>query len=200
MYEFNHITSSPRYPQSNGFAEHTVQTVKNILKKAKQDCKDPYLALLDLRNTPIEGLDSPVQLLMGRRTRTLLPTKPSLLMPATAGQQVRRKLESSQFKQKQHYDRTAKSLTPLSQGDSVRMKTEVNTWKAAIVKKCLNEPRSYIMISNHKEYRRNRRDLRKTKEILPDISVEDNLGIDTSRFTSSGSTDNGNFKCKYFSS
>jgi len=43
QWEFEHITSSSRYPQSNGQAERFVQTVKNCLKKAD----DIYLALLD---------------------------------------------------------------------------------------------------------------------------------------------------------
>ena len=33
------------------------------IKKAKKSGSDPYLALLELRNTPLDGLGSPVQLL-----------------------------------------------------------------------------------------------------------------------------------------
>jgi len=33
-------------------AEKAVQTAKRLMKKAKQDGNDPYLALLKYRNTP----------------------------------------------------------------------------------------------------------------------------------------------------
>lgn len=66
-WDFEHITSSPHYARSNGKIEKAVNTAKPILKKAKFNDKDPYLALLDWRNTPTEDLDSsPVQNLMGR--------------------------------------------------------------------------------------------------------------------------------------
>ena len=55
-YGFEHITSSPRYSQSMGFIEKCVQICKNILKKAKKSNSDPYLAILEYRNTPIEGI------------------------------------------------------------------------------------------------------------------------------------------------
>ena len=38
-FQFKHVTSSPHYPASNGQAERTVQTIKNLLKKAD----DPFL-------------------------------------------------------------------------------------------------------------------------------------------------------------
>ena len=50
---FEHITSSPRYPQSNGKAENSVKVCKALLKKARADKQDPLLALLDWRKHPI---------------------------------------------------------------------------------------------------------------------------------------------------
>lgn len=52
-WEFKHITSSPYYPQSNGLAEKTVQTAKALTDKAHVDKKDPYLCLLEYRNTSV---------------------------------------------------------------------------------------------------------------------------------------------------
>ena len=48
-----HETSSPHYPQSNGFAEAYVKSVKNALQHAKYSSANPQLALLALWVTPI---------------------------------------------------------------------------------------------------------------------------------------------------
>ena len=63
-------------------AERNIQTVKQMLKKAIKNGDDPYLSLLEFRNTPIdENLGSPCQLLMNRRTKTLIPISDELLKP-----------------------------------------------------------------------------------------------------------------------
>ena len=77
-----HVTSSLKYPQSNGKAEQAVKMAKRLLKRAWKFQSDPYLSLLDFRNTPTQGMNtSPAQRLMSRRTTTLLPTKESHLAP-----------------------------------------------------------------------------------------------------------------------
>ena len=81
-WDFEHLTSSPGNSKANGKAESEVKTAKRMLKKSIRAGTDPYLAVLDYRNTPTQGMTtSPAQLLMSRRTKTLLPTTQSLLLP-----------------------------------------------------------------------------------------------------------------------
>ena len=79
-FDFEHVKSSPYRSCSNGKAEAAVNDAKSILKKSP----DVYLALLNIRNTPPHGHSfSPVQRLMGRRTRSM-PLSEELLHPETA--------------------------------------------------------------------------------------------------------------------
>ena len=52
---FQHITSSPHYPQSNGKAENAVKTVKRLFTKCRESGQSEFLALLDWRNTRTKG-------------------------------------------------------------------------------------------------------------------------------------------------
>ena len=106
-WEFNHVTSSPGHSQSNSMAESAVTSVKKLIKKANKDGTDPWLAILDHRNTPSEGMkSSPAQGLMSRRTGTLLPTSEKLLKPQLA-EGVQEEQTKRRTKQAFYYNRNA---------------------------------------------------------------------------------------------
>lgn len=173
-YGFRHDTSSPTYPQSNGMAERTVQTLKNILKKVAQTGQDPHLAVLEWRNTPIGNIGTPTQLLMGRRTKTTLPSAPVLLKPQKLPENTTERLLEKHENQAQYYNRSTKPLPLLKPGEVVRMRTQ-DGWTPAQVKCHAGKPRSYVVKKHGRDYRRNRRDLMRTKEsvlpVPPDIEA-----------------------------
>lgn len=81
-WEFDHLPSSPGNSNAKGKAESGVKTAKRLLRKSISAGMDPYLAFLDCRNTPTQAMTtSPAQRLMGRRTKTLIPTTQNFLMP-----------------------------------------------------------------------------------------------------------------------
>lgn len=163
-WKFKHITSSPGFPQSNGQSERAIQSVKNLLKKARESQGDPYIALLEYRNAPLDGVKlSPAQLLMGRRLKTKLPTSAQLLQPELH-KDIRSKLKKRQEKQKHYYDRGAKNLPGLDQGEAVRVRVGT-TWQPAVVQSDHNLPRSYVVRTPQGSvFRKNRRHLLKCKE------------------------------------
>ncbi|XP_061170331.1 uncharacterized protein K02A2.6-like [Saccostrea echinata] len=169
LWEFKHITSSPKYPQSNGRAEQAVKMAKRLMKRAVKSNSDPYLALLDFRNTPTQGMGtSPAQRLMSRRTKTLLPTKQSLLVPEVPDlKEQGRKLVRLKERQAHYYNHGAKDLKPLKIQDLVRIAPpdgigQSREWKKGVVTKVLPN-RSYEVQSDGQHYRSNRRHLRPSK-------------------------------------
>ena len=120
---FQHITSSPHYSQSNGKAENAVKTVKRLFTKCKESGQSEFLALLDWRNTPTEGVGtSPAQRLMGRRCKTLLPIASTLLQPRYSTDEESRAIMGKKERQRYYYNKHTKPLQPILQGETVRMK------------------------------------------------------------------------------
>ena len=165
---FELTTCSPRFPQSNGRSEKAVQILKRILKKSK----DPYIALLEYRNTPITGMSySPAQLLMSRTTRTKLPISTKLLMPSVPTG-VKEELQACQDTQAKYYNRGAKPLLPLIPNEGVRV-YDKKQWIPATVKQEAGTPRSYIVqTETGQKLRRNRRHILKTNEPPPGTITE----------------------------
>jgi transposase InsO family protein len=122
-YGFEHITSSPRYPQSNRLAERAVETVKHMLTKSE----DPYLALLAYRTTPLGNGYSLSELLMGRRLQSTLPIVSDELKPRQANNELLGQKERD-YKQRQklNYDRChrATNLEKLEPNDNVYVKDQ----------------------------------------------------------------------------
>ena len=184
-WEIQHITSSPSYPKANGLAERQVQTVKNILQKAKDSNQDPYLALLEARNTPVDNFASPAQLVSGRQYRSIIPVNPKNLMinPFRRDNFEEHRCKA-QNNQARYYNTHTKELEKLERGERVRILKD-NRWRPAVVIKECQEPRSYeVEMENGRSYRRNRSHLMKTskgnhedKITIPDDDDDDNSGL-----------------------
>ncbi|XP_044181048.1 uncharacterized protein LOC122962214 [Acropora millepora] len=147
-WQFEHYTSSPYHSQSNGMVEAAVKTAKTLQKKASEAHRDQWLSFLDYRNTPTEGMDSsPVQRLMSKRTKTLLPVAQHLLEPEIQSD-VERKLTKKRRKAKKYFDRGYKELPELEIGQPIRlMPSTMDTsrkWRRGV---CIKKvaPRSYLV-------------------------------------------------------
>ena len=164
-WDFEHSTSSPKYPQSNGLAEKTVQTAKKILTKAKEDGKNPLLALLEYRCTPVDGLRSPAEILYGRQLRSILPSANHHLQQNLPNMpQIVKRRQVMQARQKEYYDRSARPLNPLQVEDQVHLQMN-NKWQEGKIIGKADSPRSYIVeTQDGGTYRRNRRLIRKDAE------------------------------------
>ena len=108
-HSVKHTTSSPHYPQSNGFIERHVQTVKNVLYKAMDAGTRSFQEVLsELRATKIRNdLPSPAEILHGR---SLITGEPVTVDHAKAkallvGRQIK---DSQQYKS--HRVKTQRAL------------------------------------------------------------------------------------------
>lgn len=165
-YEFGHRTSSPRYFQSNGKVEDAVKIVKNLMHKCVLDKKDPFLALLDWRNTPSETIGlSAVERLFGRNTRTRLTLTAKHLQNQDSGK-VNRKLVDRKIKKSSYYNRGAREMSKLHEGDTVRIRPfgREKTWTKVQVEDQVDSRSYEVRTEDGRVYRRNRRHLRRSRE------------------------------------
>ena len=157
-YGFEHITSSPHYPRSNGLAERTVKTIKNLMYKST----DLNLLLLNYRSTPLHWCNlSPSELLMGRRIRTTVPQVSDQLTPQWNYLSEFRK-QDGKFKkeQEEQYNRRhrVQSLPGLPNNTPVWI-TNNSTNEPGTVVSPAETPRSYIVETNNGQVRRNQQHL-----------------------------------------
>ena len=145
-WAFQHVTSSPHYPQSG---------------------QSEFRALLDWRNTPSEGFDSsPAQRMMGRRCKTTLPCHRSLLQPKYDINNDVSALRQRKQQQAAYYNRTATPRASLHSGETVRIQRPgCSNWSPGV---CVREvsPRSYDIQVGDVTYRRNRRSIRASGQML----------------------------------
>ena len=172
----HHITSSPRYPQSNGLAEATVKMTKAMIREQVETKQDITEGLLIIQNTPLQCGYSPAQLLMGKRLRDNL-----LWMPPSNSVTPKLDLTKERYVQERHFNNsTAKtSSSKFKERQHVCIKHHI-TKQWSIHGTVLHEvaPRSYeIQITDGTNLRRNTKDIRKvyslTSSVEPEYNRED---------------------------
>ena len=133
---FQHITSSPEYPRSNGMVERYEQVIKNMLTKAKHSDQHPYLVMLETRNIQVEGLANSAQLMCCQSLRSVLPCKQKKLKvkARTEDESYIDQRQKNLQNQARYYDRHSRQMNDLHTGEKVSMQ-DSKTWKPAVVMK-----------------------------------------------------------------
>ena len=159
-----HTTSSPNYPQSNGFIERQIHTVKRLMEKANSIGRSFQEALTGLRAAPItERMPSPAEILHGRS----LVTRKAISVDLTA---VRQHLIALQAKYIKQHDkgRQARSQRTLVIGEEVYHLTSGNNWVISIVSGTRDSGRSSdILTEGGTSLRRNRSHLKPRSYDIP---------------------------------
>ena len=134
-YRVNHITSSPHYPQSNGFVEKFVQTLKSLFYKAREEGTDLYKALMIYQNTPLtSNMKSLMHILQNRIARSQLPISNS------ARRQLGLETEKLRIKMKNEI----LSSHDLHLGHDVMEQDHTSKWwSPVVITRLCKEPRSY---------------------------------------------------------
>lgn len=183
QYNFEHIMSSPEYPQSNGMVEREIQTIKNLFKKAIHEKKDPYLVLLEFRNTPISNtIASPAENLFNRKIRGIIPINQKCFYPKV-NRNLRDKLIEKQCKDRYFYNRNKKDLRPIETGEGVLFRIG-RFWKKGIIKGKTNDRTYKIANENGRIFIRNRFHIKPLNIVpfyIPDVDNQESDAIQPSQ-------------------
>ncbi|GBO04422.1 RRP12-like protein, partial [Araneus ventricosus] len=129
------------------------------------------------RATPLENGFSPSELLMGRRINTTLPIAMTQLQPYSVNKKVLEAKEERRIEgQKTNYDKhhSVRNLDELDPGQSVWITDRRVTGK---VLQKTPYPRSYLVQSGRRVYRRNRKHLIPSPDFHPEPEPEDDSDV-----------------------
>ena len=168
LYKIHHITSSPHYPQSNGFTEALVETLKKLVEKSMKDGKPSNYGLLKYRVIPIvENLPSPLEALTGCRLRTSLPQIPSSVGKTVENSRMRQELIKRQPITSNHF------TMELKPGEQVFMKeVHGNVWKTDVINQTAKESESYWVKFPDNSILRRTRSMIKPRSQPPHFELE----------------------------
>ena len=161
---FQHVTSSPHYPQSNGFIERHVQTIKTIIQKAESLPK----ALLSWRNTPID-IETPSPLY------TLTHQNQDTIQKIIHQQQLKSDAQALRLSVGRKIIE-APELQP-NQTITTRISTS-DKWEPAIVIRKRSEPNSYDIKTKRGIVRRARHQIRTIEPMhIPSYSSHQHIPL-----------------------
>ena len=125
-----------------------------MLKKANKEKKDPCIALMENRNTPVLGQYSPNELLMSRITRTKIPVNPDVLKPKVVSN-TESLLRQRETDQERYYNKGSRTLPELK-GQAVLIRSDPKLpWMKGSIKNKVDK-RSYEIKTENGTVRRNR--------------------------------------------
>ena len=112
---FTHETSSPHYPQSNGFVDSFFKIVNHTLWHAKYNGTNPRIALKQLKATLVDAkLPSPSQMLYNHKIYTTILSR--ICNTDSAALQVQDHLENWVEQAKSYANKHSKKLAPFYAG------------------------------------------------------------------------------------
>ena len=105
--------------------------------------------------------------------------KPAARTPTS----IKAHLTKKRRTQKHYYDKTSKPLRPLEPDQVMRLQTQRGHDKVGVVKRRCDEPLSYVVDYEGKEYRRNRRHILPVMEPKPPKSTTYTDELNTTGYT-----------------